>query len=450
MKTITPKQAHQLIIDGEAQTHEQRKTADHERLQELVLYAKEHSPYFKEAYKNIDTDFKLEDLPVTIKADLMKCYDLWPTDPEVTEKSVREYLSDVENVSESYLGRYTALSTSGTTGAPMPFVRDSYHNILHACMMNQRLLREIDAEKINFFNSKTAAIVATDGFVSSYSSAMRMKKRLGEKADILQIFSILTPLEKLIEQLNDFQPEIITGYPSVLSLLVQEKLNGKLTVAPYFIASSAEKMTSEVYALLRKAFNCPVLNNYCSTEGGEIAMSCREGHLHLNDDWILLEPVNENMQAVSAGEWSTGVLVTDLTNYIQPIIRYHVNDCVRFSEEPCACGISLPILEISGRMGDTLCLNGTSATFPVVYFMLVDVSGLLSWQLIQNGNCSVELRFKEAHDANRADVAVAAVNKLKEALRAYGCGEVEVTVSDECALKNPRGGKTPHIVNKMK
>ena len=445
MKTIS-QQVEQWIIEGETQPHEQRKAAAQERLHELVLYAKEHSPYFKEAYKNIDENFSLEDLPITTKSGLMECYDHWVTDPEVTEKGVREYLADVNNVSENYLGRYTALSTSGTTGTPMPMVRDGYHNAIHGRLMQQRLLKGIDPQKTSPATAKVASIIATDGFVSSYSSALRVKRQLGDKTDNFLILSIMTPLPELIERLNGFCPVMLTGYPSILAILAKEKLDGRLTIAPTLIASSAEKMAREVYELLRKAFDCPVLDNYCSTEGGEIAMSCREGHLHLNEDWILLEPVDDNLKPVPPGQWSTGVLMTDLTNYVQPIIRYHVSDCVKIDDKPCICGSNLPVLEISGRMGDTLCLNGIAVAFPVVYFMLVDVPNLMSWQIIQTGERFVELRFHETYGANRAVIASASADKLKESLRTYGCGEVEITVSEEEFCKNPRGGNRPQYL----
>jgi phenylacetate-coenzyme A ligase PaaK-like adenylate-forming protein len=270
---------------------------------------------------------------------------------------------------------------------------------------------------------------------------------MGEKADDFLILSIMTPLPELIERLNSFCPEMLSGYPSILAILAREKLDGRLTIAPSLVASSAEKMTREAYVLLRKAFDCPVLDNYCSTEVGEIAMSCREGYLHLNEDWIFLEPVDDNLMPVPPDQWSTGVLVTDLTNYVQPVIRYHMGDCVKLDGKPCICGSNLPVLEISGRMGDTLRLNGTAVAFPVIYFMLVDVPNLMNWQIIQTGEHSVEFRFRETYGSHRTEVAPAAAKKLKESLRTYGCGAVEVIVSEEKFLKNPCGGKTPHIVN---
>ena len=445
MKSISRDQALKWVIDGEHQKNDERIADSNKRLHDLVLYVQEHSPYFKDAYKDISETFTLQDLPVTTKSGLMECYDRWTTDPEVTEESVRAYLADVENVEEKYLGRYTALSTSGTTGSPMPMVRDEYHNIIHGCLMEKRLLKGIDA---GFLSSKVASIIATDGFVSSYSSALRMKKQLGERSDQFLILSILTPIEEIVEKLNSFQPEMLTGYPSVLAVLAREKLVGRLSIAPDVIASSAEKMTRDTYETLRKAFNCPILDNYCSTEGGEIAMSCSHGYLHLNADWILLEPVDEDLKPVKADEWSSGVLITDLTNFVQPIIRYHVGDCVRFSGHPCSCGSPFPVIEISGRMGDSLSLNGRQVAFPILYFLLSDVQNLASWQIIQIEKEAIQLRFVENHESTREVVGMEACEKLQQSLKAYGCGECTITISDEVFMKNPKGGKTPYVINK--
>ncbi|MDR2856100.1 MAG: hypothetical protein LBV40_08150 [Methanomicrobiales archaeon] len=445
MKTISREQALQWIAQGESQKCEERMAEVNRRLHDLVLYVREHSPYFRDAYKDLGEAFILQDLPVTTKAGLLECYDHWVTDPKVTEESVRTYLSDLENVSENYLGRYTALSTSGTTGNPMPMVRDEYHNTIHGCLMEQRLLKGIEA---SLLSSKVASIIATDGFVSSYSSALRIKRRLGDRSDRFLILSVLTPTTEIVEKLNVFQPEMLTGYPSVLEVLAREKLAGRLSITPDVIASSAEKMTRDTYETLRNAFDCPILDNYCSTEGGEIAMSCSHGYLHLNEDWIILEPVDEEFRPVQLGEWSSGVLITDLTNFVQPIIRYHVGDCVRFSGQPCACGSNLPVLEISGRMGDMLSLNDTSVAFPVLYFMLSDVKNLSSWQIVQTGGNAITFRFIEKHGTSREPVGIAACEKLQQSLRSYGCGEVVVTISHEPFIKNPKGGKTPYVLNR--
>ncbi|MDR2578932.1 MAG: AMP-binding protein [Chitinispirillales bacterium] len=445
MKTITPEESRRLISEGGSQTHEQRMNVAQDRLRELVTFAKERSPYFKKAYGGIKENYRLADLPITTKSGLMENYEEWVTDPEIKLSELRNYLSDIKNIAELYLNRYTAITTSGTTGEPMPMVRDSYRNTIHGSLIETRLFRGLNPKDINPAVVKTASVITASGFVSSYSSALRMKHRLGEFSDNFEIFSLLTPIDELVERLNAHDPKLLTGYPSVLTVLAKEKLRGALKIEPRVIASSAEALSVKMFENLRQAFNCPVLNNYCSTEGGEIAMSCPYGHLHINEDWVLIEPVDDDGRPVKQGEWSSAVLMTDLTNYVQPIIRYHVNDCVRIIEQPCECGSNLPIIEISGRMGDALCFNEKIVAFLVLYCFLTEVCALLKWQLIQTAANTLEVRFTEADGADRTSVGAEVAEALKTSLKKYGCGDVDIVISDEDFIK-AKGGKVPYVI----
>jgi len=447
MKSITLDEARQLIREGEVQSHEQRHAHAQDRLRDLVEFARTHSVYFKKAYEGLSSDYQLCDLPVTTKVALMENYEEWVTDPNITLSGLRTYLADTKNVSENYLDRYTALTTSGTTGNPMPMVRDSYRNIIHSTLIEQRLFRGIDPNDMAPF-TKRACVIATNGFVSSYSSALRKKEQLGEHADKLEILSLLTPMEQLVEQLNAHDPKILSGYPSVLEVLAKEKHRGTLKIEPKLIASSAEALSPEMFDFLQQTFHCPVLNNYCSTEGGEIAMSCPKGHLHLNEDWILLEPVDDSGQPVKKGEWSSGVLITDLTNYIQPIIRYYVNDCVRFSEHQCECGSNLPVIEISGRMGDSLSFNEKTVVFLVFNSLFRKVQDLVRWQVIQIGENRLEVRFSEKIGADRAVISVVIEEILKKFFLEYGCGTVEIIISNDDFIKT-HGGKVPYAIRQI-
>lgn len=447
---ITIDQARALVANGEKMTPSQRAKAAEERLRALVLYAKKRSPYFQHAYRSIERDFVLSDLPATSKAELMRNYENWVTDSEITLSALREYLSDIGSVSDEFLGRYTAITTSGTTGEPMPMVRDKYHNMIHGCLMEQRLLKSVDLNLLNPARTRIASVIASGGFVSSYSSAMRVKKAAGEFSKNMEVYSILTPPNQLVKQLNEFEPEFLTGYPSALLLLAKEKNAGRLNITPKAIASSAELLTIEAFENLKQTFGCPVLNNYCSTEGGEIAMSCSKGHLHLNDDWIILEPVDNQLRPTQPGEWSDGVLITDLSNYVQPIIRYHVNDSVRIGAANSECDSSLPIIEISGRSGDPLCFSGVTVPFLVLYVIMIREKTLLGWQLIQTGSNELEVRYIAEDTCDRSAVGKRISEELRQSLKEYGCGNVDVFISDKEFMRSPRGDKVPYTVCRAK
>ena len=63
---------------------------------------------------------------------------------------------------------------------------------------------------------------------------------------------------------------------------------------------------------------------YSCTEGGFISFQCSEGHLHVNDDWVILEPVDANGKPVPPGTLSDKLYLTNLANFVQPVIRYEV------------------------------------------------------------------------------------------------------------------------------
>lgn len=354
MKAIERDEAVRLCLEGERLSPAERERLAAERLRELVAYAREHSAYYQKVYREVGEDFRLSDLPPVTKKELMADYGAWVTDPRVTEEGVRDYVRSDEALEKLYLGKYTALTTSGTTGKPMPMVRDVYHNTIHSAMIQTRLLREVDPDLMNPVRHRIASIIILDPSVSSYSGFLKMQRaNPGYEQNTLAI-ALTEDIDKIMEKLNRFQPDLITGYPSILAVIGKAGQEGRLRIQPQAIACSAETLTEKVYHTLRSAFGCPVLNNYCSTEGGEAAMSCSGGKLHVNEDWVIIEPVDKDGRPVPEGSWSEGVYVTDLTNYVQPVIRYYMEDKVRILGEACPCGSTLPVMEIRGREAGTI------------------------------------------------------------------------------------------------
>ncbi len=445
METISIETASAIVREGELKSHGARMADTERRLETLVEYARAHSRYFATAYKGIGP-VRLQDLPITTKAGLMARFEDWVTDPDITLDGVRAYLAG--DTSAPYLNRYQVLTTSGSTGEPMPMVRDGYHNAIHASLIAQRLYRGIDPSVLDFKVSKAAGVIITEGSVSSYTSAMRLKRSLGDKADNLLLISLLSPVEKIVAQLNAFAPAVLTGYPSILAILAGERIKGSLKIAPRVIVSSAEKLSAETFAYIKDAFACPVLNNYCSTEGGEIAMSCRSGKLHLNEDWVLVEPIDDEGNLVARGEWSTGALITDLSGFAQPIIRYRIDDCICLRGETCSCQSTLPVLDIVGRRGDSLTLGGKEVAFPALCWTLSQAADLLQWQLVERAEDTVELRYVERQGTNR-DAAFAQAREALSALFARLClSATHIVRSDAPMIKNPRGGKTPAVLKR--
>ena len=220
------------------------------------------------------------------------------------------------------LDEYTGLKTSGSTGKSLPVLRDEHRNLIHGELMNQRLFGSVDPELLNPSKHRMAYIIHVSFGASSYNGFIRMRSVSPDRMNNMKAISVMESIDKIVEELNEFQPETIVGYPSSLMLLANEKERGTLNIPVKLIGSSSENLPESTHHRLEKVFGCKVINNYCMTEGGEIAMTRNCAHLHLNEDWIIVEPVHADMTPMENDEeFSEGILVTDLANFVQPFIR---------------------------------------------------------------------------------------------------------------------------------
>ncbi len=450
MQNITAKEAAELVREGNLLSPGERLEKQKERLTLLVNYVREHSPCLKELYRDLPEDFSLSDLPVTTKEMMLSSYDEWVTDRELTLSGVRKYLARDETDTSLLLGKYTALQTSGSTGNPLPMVRDSCHNLIHGAMMTNRLAENVDMEIFDLSKHKRACVIHVSPSASSYGAYLRTRKANPDHAHNIMAVDVAESIEEITAKLNEFQPEALTGYPPSLVLLAEEKAKGNLNIPLKIILSSAELLTSEAYERITSVFGCPILNNYCMTEGGEIAMTRGCSHLHINEDFVIVEPVDENRYVITdSSEYSDGILVTDLTNYVQPVIRYYVSDSVRIIKNIQGCN-DLPVLDIRGRTWDSYTIGGRTFTTKGLEVEAKFIEGLCQYQFIQTGENSMEVRGVTAAGLDPEGILRSFAEREKTYFEGAGCPDVTVTWSSKPLIHNKNGGKVPMFIKAYK
>jgi hypothetical protein len=57
---------------------------------------------------------------------------------------------------------------------------------------------------------------------------------------------------------------------------------------------------------------------------------------------------------VPRGTTGHTTLLTTLANRVQPLIRFDIGDRIRLPQRACECGSGLPLIEVEGRVDDTL------------------------------------------------------------------------------------------------
>lgn len=177
---------------------------------------------------------------------------------------------------------------------------------------------------------------------------------------LLERITFLDTLRMDEEAMTVFHAQILKEKPSLLfghahSLYLFARFmqtNNLPSIRPKGIISTAMVLHDFERSLIEKVFDCHVTNRYGCEEVSLIACEC-ETHqgLHVNMDTLCLECLRDG-KPVGAGE-TGAVVVTDLTNYGMPFIRYLVGDTARMDEKPCTCGRTYPrIASLEGRIAD--------------------------------------------------------------------------------------------------
>jgi phenylacetate-coenzyme A ligase PaaK-like adenylate-forming protein len=246
-----------------------------------------NSPYFRNLYRDVPESFRLEDLPPVNKRELMANWDAWVADPGLTLEEAERFMRDKRNNGAKLQNRYLVFTTSGSTGNPLVAVCDpTANNVMGAISACRSFARKEDL--ISFFKhgARTIAVFADDGF---YLGNTSIRSRLGSmpwKRRQLAVSSALYPVERIVRDLNAFQPAMVGGYPSSLELLIEEAEAGRLNISPVLIMTGGEYLSDALRRRLGETFHCYVQTSYSCTEGGTVACECPERHFHVNDDWL--------------------------------------------------------------------------------------------------------------------------------------------------------------------
>jgi len=410
------------------------------RLKELVKYAKNNSPYFNKLYANINEDYKLQDLPTTNKIDMMKNFDNWITDNSISMKKIEEFTHNIDNVGRMIDGKYLIFKTSGSTGNPATILYDKQNiDVSSAVAAFRTFARKEDFKAFMKNGKRTAGVFANYGFYLACGMSRYLQLQMPRKKNKITV-DVNAKEEQIIKELNEFNPAMLSGYPSNLALLANfEELN----IKPNVVITGGELLTDEIRKKLTDKFNCYVQTHYSCTEAGEIACECLEKHLHINEDWVIVEPVDKNNNPVGYGVLSDKVLITNLSNYIQPFIRYELTDRVIVHNEKCKCGKSSRWIEIEGRTDDILEFeNGVFIAPMSFYKILEEIKEITRFQLVQKAKNKLELRMISD---NRELAFQKANEELQNFLKSKGLSNIDIYLSNELPRANKVSGKFNHI-----
>jgi phenylacetate-CoA ligase len=160
-------------------------------------------------------------------------------------------------------------------------------------------------------------------------------------------------MQDFYSQLKQKRPSILFGHAHSLYLFAKFlETKGLSDIRPRGIISTCMVLHDFERDTIEKMFGCKVTNRYGCEEVSLIACECREHRgMHINCDTLIVEFIRDG-RPVNPGE-PGAIVVTDLTNYGMPFIRYKVGDVGIPSDRTCGCGCTYPLMEsLEGRVAD--------------------------------------------------------------------------------------------------
>jgi phenylacetate-CoA ligase len=348
------------------------------RILTLLRHAAKNVPYYRELFRNehitVEEFRSVQDLariPILSKGAL--------------QESSKYLLA--ENVGES--GRQKNAS-GGSTGKPVQFFQDHFY--WEYARASQWFVESWWGIRPG---DRTASLWGCDRDLPQQTWKERLSQEICQIRTCNAFALTEQRLEAFARMLMTWRPRFVVGYASALELFSRFLLGRPdLRIRPLAAKSTAEVLTTAQKTLIETAFECPIYNFYGSREVNNLAAECpsRSG-LHVNAPGRLIEIVDEHGEPVTAGVPGR-ILVTDLTNFAMPFIRYEIEDIGSWALKPCDCGRPLPLLaEVAGRSSDFI----TTPSGKIIhgeYFthLFYELPQVARFQLIQKTVSEMEVK----------------------------------------------------------
>ncbi len=188
--------------------------------------------------------------------------------------------------------------------------------------------------------------------------------------------------ERQITLMKDFGSTVLVATPSYAMYMAEaaEQMGVIKDLKLKFGLFGAEASTEEMRRELERRWGIVATENYGLTEvmGPGVAGECTgKCGMHINEDMFLCEIIDPDTgKALPLGQPGE-MVITTLTKWAMPMIRYRTRDITRLIPEPCSCGrTSLRMEKCKGRTDDMLIIRGVNVFPSTIEAVLLAVPGV--------------------------------------------------------------------------
>ncbi len=368
--------------------------------------------------------------------------------PILTKQVVTEHYDQLRSKVDS--GNNITKTTGGSSGVPFKFEITPHSNELRQAVM-WRGYGWLGAG----LGVRTAYLWGTN--VGEQTTRQKLKDSLYHRfynRMMLNSFNLNADnLQDYVDSLNQYKARAMVCYVAPLTTLAQYiNEQGVKVHSPDAILTGAEPLYEFQRQEIQKAFQCPVYNTYGCREVMLIAAECkRQNGLHINMDHLVVEVTNESGSFLAGRDFTeqqTGdILITDLSNWGMPLIRYQNGDLATLTDRKCGCGNPLPLMDsVDGRSLDVI-VAPNGARLPGEFFphLLKEYEAIKKFQVVQDTESSITIKYV-TDQADMTDVQ----SNIRAELDKYTQGTLAIEYVSVDEIPLTVSGKHRVVINQLK
>jgi phenylacetate-coenzyme A ligase PaaK-like adenylate-forming protein len=199
---------------------------------------------------------------------------------------------------EPYHDEYHVMSTSGSIGRTGLFVYDAAGWAAYVA----QFLRVTALAGLPIWEHRGMRVGVVTGSDPRHVSAQVAITCVALGLVEFRPLPVTLPLERIVDGLNEYQPDVLHAYASYLALLADEQCAGRLRIAPRLVTSGSELLTADMAGRVKAAFGVAAFDFYSATEGLWAAQCPQHAGFHVFEELAIVENVDVDNQPVPAGQ----------------------------------------------------------------------------------------------------------------------------------------------------
>ncbi len=404
-------------------SHDELKQLQAEKLTHTIKNAYKNIPFYKKLYDESGLDIKNFSFP----DDIEKL-------PVITKQTVR---TNYKNLKNNYIRvRVSKETTSGTSGNPFTVLKDRERSahlraVMYRCYRQhgidigdkQARFWGVPIKKNEFWLENLKDLLANRIRISAFN--------LGNKE-----------LQQYVKKIRRFKPIYIYGYPSTIYRFSQWLNENDIFLKGLNFAAiitTGEVLYPSQRKLIESVFNCRIANEYGTTEAGVLAFECKKNNMHINMDHVFIEQVSApNLNG------NGRIVITELNNQYNPLIRYDVGDIGFISNKSCSCGINFHVLDnLVGRDSTNIVTpDGHFVNDGILEYVLQD--GIRQFQGFQKDSNELLIKIVKGKDFTDKKLDM----YLKEFRRFLG-KKINIKIEFVHKIEPEKSGKLRYFVSNL-